>query len=261
MELASFLTVLLIGGLILIFKKGQLNRADSSKKNIPAEELNEQIETALNLPRETDKAWQNEPATDAILNELAEKGVNLDQPLTKGQAMNILGLFSPPDGRQVDILKHFNIPYTFKMNQTMAHYVIRELFSDPQKVEEWNNRPPTTTVRQGLLFMEGKLVTGLTHMECQSRLDQLGMEYPELYQEWKQIDRLFLEANSPETRLKFQVRKITWKRFFESYKVLKGADINPKVMRGDHVIEHILRNDDSILAHSNIRDAIQPASS
>ncbi|MES9859367.1 MAG: hypothetical protein ABW157_18765 [Candidatus Thiodiazotropha sp. LLP2] len=260
MEIASFITALLFCGLLFIFKKVQFNGTNKSNRNIKFDELQEQIDTALSLPGESDEAWQNEPATEAILNELAEKDVRLNQPLTKGQAMNILGLFSPPDGRQVDILKHFNIPYTFKMNQTMAHYVIREIFSDPQKVEEWNNRPPTTTVRQGLLFMEGKLVNGLNHMECQSRLDQLGMTYPELYQEWKQIDRLFLETNSPEIRSKFQVRKITWKRFFESYETMKETGISPRVMQGEHIIELILRNDDKILAHSNIREAMQPTS-
>lgn len=260
MEIASFLAILLFGGLLFMFKRAQFNGAGKSNSRIKVDEFQEQIETALSLPCESDEAWQNEPATEAILSELAENNIRLNHPLTKGQAMNVLGLFSPPDGRQVDILKHFNIPYSFKMNQTMAHYVIREIFSDPKKVEEWNNRPPTTTVRQGLLFMEGKLANGLTHLECQSRLDQLGMENPELYREWKQIDRLFLETNNPEIRTKFQVRKITWKRFFESYEVMKEIGLNPRVMRGEHIIEQILRNDDTILAHSDIREVMQTAS-
>jgi hypothetical protein len=261
MEIISFLVVLLLGGLLLISKGIHVDGSETAKGKIKIDEFQEQIETALNLPHGSDEAWQNEPVTEAMLQELDKEGIRLDRPLTKGQAMNVLGLFSPPNGRQVDILKHFNIPYSFKMNQTMAHYLIRELFSDPQKREEWKNRPPTTTVRQGLLFMEGKLVNGLTHVECQARLDQLGMEYPELYQEWKQIDRLFLEANNPEVRAKYQVRKITWKRFFESYEDLKSTGINSRVMSGDHIIENTLRNDDKILAHSNVREAMQPASS
>jgi hypothetical protein len=147
------------------------------------------------------------------------------------------------------------------MNQTMAYYLIRELFKDPAKVAEWNNRPPTTTVRQGLLFMEGRLISGLSHVEAQKRLDQLGMENPQRYQEWKQIDRLFLETNNPEVRAKYQVRKITWKRFFESYEAVKETGINLRAMSGEHVIEHSLRQDDSIMAHSKVRDAIEPASS
>jgi hypothetical protein len=251
----------LFTAILLFFRKTQHNRTDSKPNKVKIDELQEQIETALNLPVESDEAWQNEPATEAMLHELAENEIRLDRPLTKGQAMNILGLFTPPDGRQVDILKHFNIPYSFKMNQTMAHYVIREIFSDPKKVEEWNNRPPTTTVRQGLLFMEGKLANGLTHEECQIRLDQLGMENPERYQEWKQIDRLFLETNNPEIRAKFKVRKITWKRFFDTYATMKEAGIHPRVMHGEHIIDFILQNDDKILAHNDVREAMQPASS
>ncbi|MEJ2620697.1 MAG: hypothetical protein P8163_10655 [Candidatus Thiodiazotropha sp.] len=257
MEIASLVTLMMIGALFALFKKTQ----SIATTKVSVDELQEQIETALALPAESNEAWQNEPATELMLNELAEKDIHLKQELTKGQAMNILGLFSPPDGRQVDILKHFNIPYSFKMNQTMAHYVIREIFSDPVKVEEWNNRPPTTTVRQGLLFMEGKLVSGLTHKQCQSRLDKLGMSQPSRYQEWKQIDRLFLEANNPEIRAKMQVRKITWKRFYESYESLKESGIKPQAMQGEQIIEQLIQCDEKILEHSKIREAIQPATS
>ncbi|MEW8508034.1 MAG: hypothetical protein AB2598_15155 [Candidatus Thiodiazotropha sp.] len=258
MEIVTTLTILLVIGLFFIYK---ITLYTSNKKNkINIEDFQEQIKTALNLPRDSRDDWQNEPATESMLQELADRGICLDQQLTKGQAMNILGLFSPPDGRQVDILKHFNIPYSFKMNQTMAYYLIRELFKDPAKVEEWNNRPPTTTVRQGLLFMEGKLSSGMSHVEAQSRLDQLGMENPPRYREWKQIDRLFLETNNPEIRAKFQVRKITWKRFFDSYDALKNTGIHARAMRGEHIIEHSLRQDESIVAHAKIRNAMQPAS-
>ncbi|MET0064537.1 MAG: hypothetical protein ABW176_19790, partial [Candidatus Thiodiazotropha endolucinida] len=186
MELIAVVTTFVLIGLFLVYKHTLFTPAKSNKINI--ENFQEQIETALNLPRDSEEDWQNEPATESMLQEMADRGIWLDQKLTKGQAMNILGLFTPPDGRQVDILKHFNIPYSFKMNQTMAYYLIRELFKDPAKVTEWNNRPPTTTVRQGLLFMEGKLISGMSHVEAQSRLDKLGMERPEQYREWKQID-------------------------------------------------------------------------
>jgi hypothetical protein len=256
MEIYFYATLLIAVAYILIHWMVRSHMASNKKINV--NDFQEQIEQALNLPAESEKAWQNEPATEALMNELDEKGIYLKRKLTKGQAMNVLGLFSPPDGRQVDILKHFNIPYSYQMNQTMAHYVIRELFSDQKKVEEWNNRPPTTTVRQGLLFMQGRLVSGLTHVEAQTLLDKLGMEQPERYQEWKQIDRLFLETNHPEIRAKYKVRKITWKRFFESYEVLKEAGIAPRSMHGENIIEYSLRQDDSIKAHADIRDAMEP---
>ncbi|MCU7812112.1 MAG: hypothetical protein KZQ77_12865 [Candidatus Thiodiazotropha sp. (ex Notomyrtea botanica)] len=257
MEIFSFVIVLVLVALFLIYKSSKINTVSNKKVNV--DDFQEQIEQAINLPTESEKAWQNEPATDNLMRELDERGIYLQRKLTKGQAMNVLGLFSPPDGRQVDILKHFNIPYSYKMNQTMAHYLIRELFDDPNKVQEWNNRPPTTTVRQGLLFMQGKLISGLTHVEAQARLDKLGMENSERYQEWKQIDRLFLATNNPEARAKYKVRKITWKRFFESYEALKEAGISAKAMCGENIIEHSLRQDDSIVAHAKIQNAIQPA--
>ncbi len=259
MEFFALLTALV--AVCLFFMRKSMRGESASDSKINMGDFQEQIEQALNLPAESEKAWQNEPATEALIRELDEKGIYLQRQLTKGQAMNVLGLFSPPDGRQVDILKHFNIPYSYKMNQTMAHYLIRELFNDPKKVAEWNNRPPTTTVRQGLLFMQGRLVSGLSHVESQKLLDKLGMEHPERYQEWKQIDRLFLETNNPEIRARYKVRKITWKRFFDSYEALKEAGISPRAMSGEHIIEHSLRQDDSIVAHAEIRDAMEAAAS
>ncbi|MCU7904917.1 MAG: hypothetical protein KZQ76_03520 [Candidatus Thiodiazotropha sp. (ex Epidulcina cf. delphinae)] len=256
MEITAFITALVLFGLYLIFKSTRIGAAAKSK----ADDVQERIETVLNLPQESDGAWQNEPATQVMMQELGERGIRLNSVLTKGQTMNVLGLFSPSDGRQVDILKHFNIPYSFKMNQTMAYYLIRELFSDPQKVVEWNNRPPTTTVRLGLLFLAGKPVNGLTHVEAQTRLDQLAMENPAKYQEWKQVDRLFLETNNPDIRAKYQVRKTTWKRFFENYDALKEAGITPRAMCGENIIEHSLRKNNKALASAKIRNAMQPAS-
>jgi len=257
MEFISLLIVLILLAVYLIHKSRQSRSSANGKVNI--DDFQEQIEQALNLPHASGEAWQNEPATELLMRELEERGIYLQKALTKGQAMNVLGLFSPPDGRQVDILKHFNIPYSYKMNQTMAYYLIQELFSDPNKVEAWNNRPPTSTVRQGLLFMGNGLVSGLTHVEAQERLDQLGMQNPERYQEWKQIDRLFLEANNPEVRAQYKVRKITWKRFFESYDAIRQTGILSKVIRGEHIIEHSLRQDDSLLTHAEIRDAMEEA--
>jgi len=256
MEIISLLIVLAISGIYLIHKSlGKTRSATDEAVNIG--DFQEQIEQALSLPHASGEAWQNEPVSELMMLDLEERGIYLQKQLTKGQAMNVLGLFSPPDGRQVDILKHFNIPYSYKMNQTMAYYLIRELFKDPAKVEAWNNRPPTTTVRQGLLFMGNGLATGMTHEEAQARLDSLGMQNPGRYQEWKQIDRLFLEANHPEVRANYKVRKITWKRFFESYDALRKNGILPKAMRGEEIIEHSLRRDDSLLAPDGIRDTLE----
>jgi hypothetical protein len=259
MELIVVITALVSIGLFLFLRQTKSPPKKSNKINM--DNFQEQIETALSLPRDSEDDWQNEPATESMLQELADRGIWLNQQLTKGQAMNILGLFTPPDGRQVDILKHFNIPYSFKMNQTMAYYLIRELFKDPAKVTEWHNRPPTTTVRQGLLFMQGRLISGMTHVEAQSRLDKLGMQDAQKYREWKQIDRLFLETNNPEVRAKFQVRKVTWKRFFESYDAAKASGIDPREMSGEQIIEQTLKKDHNNITHDEISEAMQPVSS
>ncbi|MCU7916946.1 MAG: hypothetical protein KZQ95_01135 [Candidatus Thiodiazotropha sp. (ex Epidulcina cf. delphinae)] len=227
------LIAIILAVLIILFRQIRLR---SSRKSHHSDM--DIIEAAINLPQQPGDDRHDEPATESMLRALEKKGVRLDRPLTRGQAMNVLGLHLPPDGRQVDILKHFNIPYSFGMNRTLANSLIQEIFHNPDNVKEWSNRPPTTRVRQGLLFMGGQLVNGVTQVEAQARLVHLGMEDPYRYHEWKQIDRLFLETNSPDIRAKYGARKITWKRFFEIYEALKSDGLQSQEMNGGQIIEY-----------------------
>jgi hypothetical protein len=42
---------------------------------------------------------------------------------------------------------------------------------------------------------------------------------------------------------------------------VKATGVNPRTMSGEHIIEYTLRQDDSIVAHNKIREAMQPVSS
>ncbi|MEW8506970.1 MAG: hypothetical protein AB2598_09710 [Candidatus Thiodiazotropha sp.] len=186
----------------------------------------EGIQMALTLgqSRESENGPVSQPASAESLAALEAQGIHLDRTLTEREAGHLLGLFHPPGNRQLEILKHFKIPCPADMNKTQANYHIQNIFSDPAKVEQWNQRPATSKVKQGILFMGGQPKPHLTQAEAQLTLVRYGMENPQRFHEWKHIEKLFLAVNNADTLVRFGTRKITWKRFFQLYDSLKNAD-------------------------------------
>ncbi|MES9979908.1 MAG: hypothetical protein ABW107_14290, partial [Candidatus Thiodiazotropha sp. 6PLUC5] len=88
---------------------------------------------------------------------------------------------------------------------------------DAENIKEWQKRPPTSRVMQGLLFMDGVLARGMTQREAQLKLKKTGAKDPAKFLEWKQIEYLFLGVNDQVTRQQNATRKITWKRFYHYY--------------------------------------------
>jgi hypothetical protein len=141
----------------------------------------------------------------------------------------------PPSKRQIDILKYFKVKDISLISRNHAHCLIKTLFADPLKVEQWNRRPPTTKVKQGILFMGGRLDSNMTQLEAQSKLMQFGANNPQRFQEWKHVEYLFNSANDSETLKQYASRKFTWFRFFQLYECIarsgiRADDINPEML-------------------------------
>ena len=168
---------------------------------------------------------------------LEEKGIKFDRKISEFEAEHLKGLFEPLSARQIDILKHFKLPRSSNMSRTQANYLIKNLFANPANIQEWSQRPATTRVKQGILFMSGQLINGTTQFEAQSLLMKLGMENPLMYSEWKHIEKLFVAINDTSTLEHYTARKITWNRFFQLYDTLKMHGFKFKEIR----IELILK--------------------
>ncbi|MES9861147.1 MAG: hypothetical protein ABW157_08200 [Candidatus Thiodiazotropha sp. LLP2] len=182
-------------------------------------ERQQQVEIAFILGRSStsNSALETKHMAHERLERLEELGIGVSDELTEKELFHLRGLTQPATVRQVEILKHFKVQRLLSANKTMANYYIRKIFSDPVNVEEWQQRPPTSRIMQGLLFMNGRLTRGMTQYEAQIKLKQSGIEHPARYREWKQIEHLFLAVNDQVTRQRNATRKITWKRFYQYY--------------------------------------------
>ncbi len=212
--------------LVIMFVFSRKKRI-AEQEHVATDPLQGKIQMALTLAHAehatSDRTLM--PASDELTAALEEKGIQLDRWLTDSEANHLMGLFQPPSGRQIDILKHFRIPHTQEMNKTLANFTIKNIFTDPANIKEWNQRPATTRVIQGVLFMSGQLISGMPQVEAQSKLMQYSMENPFKYSEWKHIEKLFVAINDTSTLEHYTARKITWKRFFQLYDTLKISGI------------------------------------
>lgn len=203
------------------------------------EPFQEQIEMALALARAeeaiTNRASKPAPAANRVM--LEEKGIKFTRKLSEIEAEHLLGLFQPPSARQMDILKHFKIARTSDMSKTQANYYIRSIFMDTANIEEWNQRPATTRVKQGVLFLSGQLINNMTQVEAQSLLIKHGMENPLKYSEWKHIEKLFIAVNDAEILKRYCARKITWRRFFHLYETIKAKGIQFNDISVDSILK------------------------
>ncbi|MBW9257183.1 MAG: hypothetical protein K1562_06110 [Candidatus Thiodiazotropha sp. (ex. Lucinisca nassula)] len=205
-----------------------LDLVEKKRKELQAKaELQAQVKIALELAQSTstNQKLPERPIEGEWLERLNKMGVGLVEALTIRQLYHLQGLSQPASPRQVEILKHFKIPGAVKMSKTMASYTIRCLFSETEKVEAWQQRPPTSRVMQGLLYMNGSFTRGMTQHQAQLRLRKTGIDNPSKYHEWKRIEALFIGVNDLVTRQRNATRKITWKRFYHYYDELKSNGV------------------------------------
>ncbi|MBT3025573.1 MAG: hypothetical protein B6D72_08000 [gamma proteobacterium symbiont of Ctena orbiculata] len=234
-------TLLLVFAVIIIF----IMHKKRLKENLPGDESQPHIDMALTLGQasERDNDPDPKPASNESLAKLEAQGIKLDRALTEKEADHLMGLFEPAGHRQLEILKHFKIPCPPEINKTQANYHIQTLFSNPANVDEWNQRPATSKVKQGILFMGGQPKPHMTQVEAQSMLVRYGMENPHRFLEWKHIERLFPAVNDTATLEHYNTRKITWKRFFQLYDALKRSGFAASDINADSIHWQAKRSD------------------
>jgi hypothetical protein len=202
-------------------------------KNYPEAEkttgnIDQQIRVALSLGQ---PAWMS-------LADRAELETKIDPGHSSSNNNHLLGTDHPPSHHQLEILKHFKIKNRSEFTRIQASILIKSIFSDPVKIKQWKQRPATSKVKQGILFMGGQLSSSMTQIEAQSMLLRYGKEQPQKFMEWKHIETLFLLVNSRDILEQHNARKLTWKGFFEIYDDLKNSGENFTSINADSIHQH-----------------------
>jgi hypothetical protein len=198
----------------------------------------EAIETTHNIQQQPRMALSYGQPAGKSLDEHAEPENKVEGEQSNTMANQLLGLGNPPSNHQLEILKHFRVKNRSEFTRTQASAMIKIIFSDPVNIEQWKQRPATSKIKQGILFMGGQLNSSMTQMEAQSMLRHYGKQHCQRFLEWKHIETLFLLVNSSENLEQYNARKLTWKCFFQVYDDLKNSGVYFNKINADKIHQH-----------------------
>ncbi len=118
--------------------------------------------------------WRTEPATDAQRDLLTEKGVaNLPLGLTKGEASDLIQSTLPIEKHVFEILKFFRVSGAAKMSLADGREAIEDLFQNPEKKKQWENRPATKDQKEIYKFFALSTPPALTCQDAATIINEL----------------------------------------------------------------------------------------
>jgi hypothetical protein len=186
-------------------------------------------------------SWYHDPVTERQLQRLKEDGIRLPgRPITKGQASDLIGLAQPPELEQEEILRFFKVKGLPLKHGIIATIEIDRLMSDPEKANQWINRPATQIQKEYYRYFGIPIPKGLTASEAKDKIssDELTDEQDE---EWFSYSELLEELQDKDFRELYDLKK-------PSLPVIREA-IQHHLNLGEH-ITHLSADDlvDTILS-------------
>lgn len=153
------------------------------------------------------RGWYHDPVTEAQLNRLKEDGIRLPgRPITKGQASDLIGLGEPPEPGQLEILRFFKVTGLPLKHQSLAQIEIDRLFSDPEKYEQWKNRPATQLQKEYYRYFGLPVPKGLTASKAQSTISSHELT-DDQDEEWAAFEDIVEEFQDKEFRDDYEIKK------------------------------------------------------
>jgi len=143
---------------------------------------------------------------------LEKEGFQVTQPITKGQASDLIDLNHPASEQQMEVLMFFQVQLPSDLSHTRAAHEIALLFRDPDKHRAWLQRPASQLQKERARFFGIKLPEGVT----ESRAEKLTSDHISVLEEkndprvdeWDSIENIIHQL-SDEQALKgvFSIRK------------------------------------------------------
>jgi len=143
---------------------------------------------------------------------LDKEGFQVTQPITKGQAADLIDLNHPASEQQLEILRFFQVQLPRDLSYTRAAHEIALLFRDPENHRVWLQRPASKLQKERARFLGIKLPEGVAESRAQKLIsDHIsvleGKNDPRV-DEWDSIENIIHQL-SDEQALKefFSIRK------------------------------------------------------
>ncbi len=169
--------------------------------------------------------WFFDEATDRQLQKIEEMGLGTkDARPTKGEASDIIGLFSPAEEENEEILKFFKVPLR-GINQSRSRHEVAKLLSDPKSLEAWKARPASQMQKEFYRYFNLKVSQRLTYEEASRSISdheaKLSKEGGQGLDEWEAYTNIFDEINAPDFREDYEIKKVSISLYRSAIEQLK----------------------------------------
>ncbi len=156
--------------------------------------------------------WYFDEMTGRQKEWLEKEGFQVTQPLTKGQASDLIDLNHPASEQQLEILSFFNVQSPRELNHTRAAQEIALLFRDPVKHLAWLQRPASQLQRERARFFGIKLPEGVTEIQAEmlisDHISVLEDKNDPRVDEWDSIENVIQQLSDDQTlKEAFSIRK------------------------------------------------------
>lgn len=158
--------------------------------------------------------WYFDEVTERQLKKLESLEISVSGgQLTKGQASDLIGLFSPIGEEDQEILKFFKIGHK-DMSETRGRHAVRNLMAESERREQWETRPATPVQKEFYKFFGIKAPTGLTARDAAKALrETLAADHDEDMEEkverWSNYEDIIKEllGSKEDLREQFELKR------------------------------------------------------
>lgn len=157
-------------------------------------------------------AWYFDEVTESQLKKLESLEISVSGgQLTKGQTSDLIGLYSPIAEDDQEVLKFFKVDHK-GMSETRGRHTVRGLLSEPERLEQWENRPATPVQKEFYRFFGMKVPTGLTVKEATKVIAEVSNrddeEHDEKLEQWAAYEDIITDLSDKEMlREDFEIKK------------------------------------------------------
>lgn len=111
------------------------------------------------------------------------------------------------------LYQFFKVPNYKNLCQTDARVTLHKIFSDPENVEKWTNRPATSVQKDQIRFFGDTVPRRLKYTDAEKIIDELVEADEDRLDQWDDLLQAYEDLVDPELRKPYSIRKFSLKQF------------------------------------------------
>lgn len=127
-------------------------------------------------PQRLPQHRRERPITKTQRNKLERLGLPFREPMTQGEADDLIGTTHAPNQEELEILRFFKVESPGSHSETSAHQAITKIFQDQENIGKWEARAASKDQRDIYAFFKIAVPRGLTWMQAKATIDSIFLD-------------------------------------------------------------------------------------